>query len=182
MSLTLIAAMSENRVIGRGGGLPWRLPDDMRHFKQVTMGHPVVMGRRTWESMGGPLPGRRNIVLSRRVGYTAEGAEVVTTLDAALARAGSGAATATATTAAGRTEDGAVGDPSPVFVIGGGEIYDLALPRADRLDLTIVHAILTGDAFFPAWDPAEWRLVSERHHPADERHAHAFTFQVHERA
>ncbi len=182
MSLTLIAAMSENRVIGREGGLPWRLPEDMRHFKQVTMGHPVVMGRRTWESMGGPLPGRRNIVLSRRVGYTAEGAEVVTTLDAALARAGSGATATTAATATGRTEGESAGDPSPVFVIGGGEIYDLALPRADRLDLTIVHAIVTGDAFFPAWDPADWRLVSERHHPADERHAHPFTFRVYERA
>ncbi len=166
MSLTLIAAMSENHVIGREGGLPWRLPADMRHFKEVTTGHPVVMGRRTWESMKGPLPNRRNIVLSRRPGFTAEGAEVVTTLDAALARAEAPAA-----------EDG-----SPVFVIGGGEIYELALPRADRLDLTIVHAIVTGDAFFPAWDPAEWRLVSERHHPADERHAHAFTFRVYERA
>lgn len=179
MSLTLIAAMSENHVIGREGGLPWRLPADMRHFKQVTMGHPVVMGRRTWESMGGPLTGRRNIVLSRRPGFTAEGAEVVTTLDAALARAGSGSP---AVSPAGRAEATAAEDESPVFVIGGGEIYELALPRADRLDLTIVHAIVTGDAFFPAWDQADWRLVSERHHPADERHAHAFTFRVYERA
>lgn len=157
---TLIAAMAENRVIGRDGGLPWRLPDDMRHFMQVTSGHPVIMGRRTWESMDGPLRNRRNIVLTRQEGFTAEGAEVVHDLDEAIRL---------------------VAGDGPVYVIGGGEIYSLALPVADRLDLTIVHAEIEGDARFPEWDENQWRLVGEEHHPADERHEHAFTFRVYER-
>ncbi len=165
MVLTLIAAMSENRVIGRDGGLPWRLPDDMRHFMRTTRGHTVIMGRRTWESMDGPLKDRRNIVLTRQADYAAEGAEVVRTLEEAIRRASEQA-----------------GDEEPVFVIGGGEIYAQALEIADRLDLTIVHAELEGDAGFPAWSPRDWRLVSEEAHPADERHAHAFTFRVYERA
>lgn len=165
MILTLIAAMSENRVIGRDGDLPWRLPDDMRHFMRTTRGHPVIMGRRTWESMDGPLKDRRNIVLTRQADYEAKGAEVVRTLEDAIRRASSEA-----------------GDDDPVFVIGGGEIYAQALEVADRLDLTMVHAEVHGDARFPEWSPRDWRLVSEEHHPADERHEHAFTFRVYERA
>lgn len=164
MRLTLIAAMSENRVIGREGDLPWSLPDDMRHFMRTTRGHTVIMGRRTWASMDGVLRNRRNIVITRQADFVADGAEVVDSLDAAIVLAAAGA-----------------GADEPVFVIGGGEIYRLAMARADCLDLTIVHATIDGDTTFPAWDPAEWRLVDETAHPADERHDHAFTFRRFER-
>ena len=160
MSVYVIAAMSENRVIGRGGGLPWHLPDDMKHFQQLTTGHTVIMGRKTFESMDGPLPDRRNIVITRQSDYAPSGAEVAHSLDEALRLAGNG----------------------DCFVSGGEEIYRLALPVADRLYLTVVHAEVDGDVRFPQFNTESWQIVSEQPHPSDERHAHAFTFQLYERA
>jgi dihydrofolate reductase len=158
--LALIAAVARNGVIGRAGGLPWRLPDEMAHFKRTTLGHPVIMGRRTWESLAGPLPGRRNLVVTRTRGYCAEGAEVFGALDDALAACASG--------------------PDP-FVIGGAELYAEALPRADRIHLTRVHAEVPGDVHFPAFDESEFRQLSRVDHPADERHAYAFSIVTLER-
>lgn len=144
--VTLIAAVSSNGVIGAGGQLPWRLPEDLRFFKAQTFGHPVIMGRRTWESIGRPLPGRRNIVVSRNAGLVAAGAEVVPTLDEAVARC-SGAAEA--------------------FVIGGGDLYRAALPRAGRIILTEIRQAFDGDVRFPEFDRREWREVRrEAHAPA----------------
>lgn len=161
MKITLVAAVAENGVIGRGAELPWRLPDDLRHFKATTLGGVLIMGRKTFESFGGhPLPQRRSIVVTRDPGYRAAGAEVVHSLEEALALAAS--------------ED-------EVFVIGGGEVFRQLLPRADRMVLTRVHAAPEGDTRFPPFDPDDWRLVAERHHPADERHRYAFTIGTYER-
>jgi dihydrofolate reductase len=156
--VSIIAAMSENRVIGVGSELPWRLPDEMKRFRELTTGHAVVLGRRTNDSIGRPLPNRRMIVISR--GLSGTDLEIARSLDDALAL---------------------VTDDPEVFVIGGAEIYRLALPRADRLYLTTVHATLEGDVFFPEFDRAEWRLVDEKHHPADDRHAYAFTMATYDR-
>jgi dihydrofolate reductase len=161
MIVTLIAALSENRVIGRDGDLPWRLPADLRRFKRITSGHTVIMGRKTFETLDAPLPDRRTIVVTRRTDYQPVGVEVAHDLDDALALAG------------GEDE---------VFILGGGEIYALALPRADRMELTIVHDEFDGDTFFPAFDEMEWRLVQAERHASDDRHAHAFTFRTYERA
>jgi len=160
MTLSVIVAMASNGVIGSGGKLPWHLPDDLRRFKALTLGHPVIMGRRTWESMGKPLAGRRNLVVSRRSDWNAEGAEVVPSLAEALARCAAA---------------------EEVFVIGGAELYREALLRADRLYITRVQAHVPGDARFPSWDETAWRLETEEHHPADARHAHAFRFCVYTR-
>lgn len=156
MRIALIAAASENDVIGRDNDLPWHLPDEFRHFKQTTAGHHVIMGRRTWESRGKPLPKRVNIVISSQPDYAAPGAIVVSSLTEALHVAES----------AGETE---------AFVIGGTRVYAEALPIADRLYLTRVHAVLEGDASFPSFDATQWREVERREHPVDERHAHAFS-------
>jgi dihydrofolate reductase len=134
--ISLVAALARNRVIGSGNRLPWHLPEDLRRFKRLTMGAPVIMGRKTHESIGKALPGRRNIVVTRQAGARFEGCEVAGSLEAALALAG---------------------DVPEVFVIGGAELYRLALPRADRLYLTLIDANYDGDAFFPEFDPAEWR-------------------------
>lgn len=162
MIVSLVAAVAENGVIGRDGGLPWRLPRDMRFFKQLTTGHTIIMGRRTWDEIRRPLPDRRNIVVTRDAERDFPGAERVSSLDEALARAA----------AAGDAE---------AFVIGGGEIYREAMPRADRMYLTAVHATVAGDTHFPGWDPAEWRLVTEEGHDADERHLHPFTIRRYDR-
>lgn len=148
MKIRIVAAVAENGVIGRDGAMPWRLASDMRRFRAVTMGKPVVMGRRTWESLPlRPLDGRRNIIVTRDRDYRAEGADVAHSLDEALAIAqGSGAAEA--------------------CVIGGAQIYAAALPRADMLDLTHVLAPVEGDVRFPAFDPARWRQVSAEDFPA----------------
>jgi len=160
MKLSLLAAVSENRVIGRAGELPWRLPDELAYVKRTTLGHTLVMGRKTYESIGRPLPGRTSIVITRNSDYAPHpDVVVVSDLDAALAAA---------------RERG----ESEVFVFGGEAVYALALPRADRLYLTRVQAEVEGDAFFPELDESEWTLREEEHHPADERHAFAFTFQV----
>jgi dihydrofolate reductase len=160
VTLSLIVAMSQGGVIGHHGKVPWHLPDDLRRFKQLTMGHPLIMGRRTFASIGRPLPGRRCIVLSRDPAYRAAGVETAPDLETALAR---------------------VADAAEVFVIGGAEVYRAALPRADRLYLTLVHAPIAGDVRFPTFAPTAWMLAEETFHPADARHAHAFTFRRYER-
>jgi dihydrofolate reductase len=158
--ITLVAAVADNGVIGAGGRLPWHLPDDLRHFKQLTLGHPVLMGRRTLAAIGRALPGRRNLVLTRGGSALPAGAEAVASLDEALARC------------AGAAE---------LFVIGGAEVYRLALPRATRVQLTRVHARPDGDAWFPALEPRLWRELTRSEHPSDARHSHAMTFQTLER-
>lgn len=160
MRVSLIAAVAENGVIGRNNALPWRLPADLRRFRRITMGHPIVMGRRSYEAIGRPLPGRTNIVVTRRSDYTAPGCTVVHSLDEALARA------------AGAPE---------TFVIGGAQLYAEALPRAHRLYLTRVHAEIPGDTLFPPVDWSPWREIEREHHEADPEHAHAYTFITFER-
>ncbi len=161
MLLTLVAAMTEDRVIGRGNGLPWHLPEDLRHFRRLTTGHPVIMGRRTWESVGTPLPGRRNIVVTRRPSYAAAGVEVVPSLAEAL---------------------GLVRGEPEAFVVGGAELYRAALPLADRIHLTVIHTRdVPGDVHFPAFEGPDWELTAERHHPADPRHAWPLSFRRYER-
>ncbi|MDO9174083.1 MAG: dihydrofolate reductase, partial [Actinomycetota bacterium] len=141
MKIALIAALAENRVIGRDNMLPWRLPNDLKYFKAVTLGKPVIMGRKTWESLGRPLPGRTNIVISRQAGYAAPGGRVVWSFAEALELAAQVARL-----------DGV----DECLVIGGAEIYALALPHCHRLYLTEVHAAVDGDAFFPEFDRAPW--------------------------
>jgi dihydrofolate reductase len=163
MRVSILVAVSENGVIGRGGKLPWHLGDDLKRFKQLTMGHTIVMGRKTWESIGRPLPGRRNVVISRQEGYQADGAEVVTSLDNALRVAES------------------AGDEE-VFVIGGAEIYRLAMPRAERLYVTRVLADVEGDAYMPDFRGGDWQLVESSPHGADAKNDHPFVFEVYQRA
>ncbi|MDJ0711905.1 MAG: type 3 dihydrofolate reductase [Woeseiaceae bacterium] len=158
--ITLIVAASANHVIGAQGDLPWRLSDDLKRFKAITMGKPIVMGRKTWESIGRPLPGRQNIVITRQSGFVAEGCDAVGSVAEALA---------------------AAGDAAEIMVIGGSQIYELFLPEAHRIYLTRVHAEVKGDAFFPELNEAQWRLVEEEHRKADERNEHAFSFQHYER-
>ena len=158
--ISIIVAASANNVIGAQGDLPWRLSDDLKRFKTVTMGKPIVMGRKTWESIGRPLPGRRNIVITRQQGFTAEGCDVVQSTDEAIA---------------------AAGDVGEIMVIGGSEVYGLFLPVAQRLYLTRVHADIDGDAFFPAVDEDKWQLVSDEAHPADNRNEYDFSFRIYER-
>lgn len=153
--LALIAALDRDHGIGRGNVLPWRLPDDLARFKALTLGSPVLMGRKTALSLGRALPGRRNLVLTRSGAVPFAGMEAVDSLAQARERA-SGA---------------------PLWVIGGGEVYALAMPMADRLFLTHVHTTVEGaDAFFPAVDPATWEPVAREAHAADARHAFAFEF------
>jgi dihydrofolate reductase len=142
----LVAAVAANGVIGARGGLPWRLPEDLRHFKALTLGHPVIMGRRTWEGLGRALPGRENIVVTRRPGFEAPGAHVAASLDAALALC--------------------AGEPA-AFVIGGAQLYAAALPLADALELTEIHRDYDGDTRFPPFGRAEWREVERRPQGAD---------------
>lgn len=152
--IVLVAAMGRNRVIGVDGRMPWHLPADLKHFKSVTMGHPIVMGRRTFESVGRPLPGRRNIVLSTSLESAPDGVEVCGSLEDALAG----------------IEDDAV------MVIGGGAVYEEALPRADRMELTLVDALPDGDTFFPDHDRHEWALRAMSRRPADDDNEHALVF------
>ncbi len=161
MKISIIAAMSENRVIGRDGALPWHLPDDLARFKTITTGHTVIMGRKTFESVGKPLPNRRSIVISRNTDYQCEGVVVAHSFDEAL--------------------ECGVGQEE-VFVLGGQAVYELALPRSDRIYLTMVHASIDGDTHFPPFDPSEWRLVEDERHEADDRHAYAFSFRRYERS
>ena len=156
--ISFVVAVSRNGVIGREGGLPWHISSDLKRFKEITMGKPVIMGRKTWESLPRkPLPGRRNIVITRQQGFRAEGAEVAATPEEALRLAG--------------------GVPE-IAVIGGGEVYSLFWPMVDRLYLTEVDLDVEGDTHFPAPDPSEWREVAREIHPKGERDSASFTLRT----
>jgi dihydrofolate reductase len=160
MRNSLIVALSQNRVIGRAGQLPWHLNADLRRFKQLTMGHTIVMGRKTFESIGRPLPGRTSIVVTRQRGYQPDGVRVAASIEDAQRLA------------AGDIE---------VFFIGGGEIYRQVLPRIERIYLTQVHAEIDGDTHFPELSPVQWRLVEQTDHEADEKNDFPFSFLIYER-
>jgi dihydrofolate reductase len=157
MLISIIVAMGRNRAIGYKNMLPWRLPADLQRFKQLTMGHHLLMGRKTYESIGRPLPGRTSIIITRQPAFQAEGCFVVHSLEEAIALAQTH----------GEQE---------TFIIGGAEIYKQALPLADRLYLTLVEAEPEADAFFPAFDEAQWQKVEEQFVAADEKNQHATTF------
>ena len=149
-----IVAMADNGVIGRGNGLPWHLPDDLKRFKILTMGHAMLMGRKTWDSIGRPLPGRRSLVLSRNPRWHAQGAERVATVEEAAARSGE----------------------ATLFVIGGAEVFSIAWPLVGRVELTEVHAQPAGDTRLSGFVRSEWRETFRERHAADARHAHPFSF------
>ena len=153
--ITLILARARNGVIGAKGGLPWRLPEDLAFFKRTTMGHPIVMGRKTWESIGRPLPGRRSVVVTRDRSFAAAGAEVVHSLDEAVVLCS---------------------DSDEIFVIGGAQLYAEALPRADRLLLTEIHADFEGDTFMPAAAAEDWAEAGREHYPPSDQRAFGFDF------
>ena len=157
--ISLVVAMDEGDVIGRDGALPWRLPEDLRHFRRLTLGKTVLMGRKTWQSLGKPLEGRRNWVLSRDPAFRPVGAEVFATLNQALAAHPGG----------------------ELVVIGGAELYRQVLPRARTIHLTRVHARVDGDTTFPDWSPSDFRRTAVEHHAADDRHPHAYSFITLER-
>lgn len=165
-ALAIIVAAAQNGVIGRDNGLPWHLPEDLRYFKRRTLGKPIVMGRKTFESIGRPLPGRKNIVISRNRAFAAPGVEVVASLEEAIALAASIA-----------HADGAL----ECVVIGGAEIYREALPRADRLYFTEVHAAVDGDAMLPPIHWPDWQEVSREHHKASADNPLDYSFVVFER-
>ncbi len=157
--ISLIAAVAHDNVIGAGNALPWRLPEDLRRFKALTLGHPIIMGRKTFESIGRPLLGRRNIIVTRNPDFSAIGCDLALSVEAALALC--------------------VGTTEELFVIGGAQIYAQALPRADRLHLTEIDAAFAGDARFPHIEPTQWRLMSREHHRAEA--GFAFDFSLYER-
>lgn len=158
-TIVLVAAMGRNRVIGRGGRMPWHLPADLKHFKEITMGRPVIMGRKTWEAIGKPLPGRHNIVVSRGRPELPEDVSLAGGLDEALNCAGDGT----------------------VMIIGGGELYRQALPLAERMELTFVDAEPEGDTIFPEWNAEEWTMTAESARDADERNSYRLVFCTFER-
>lgn len=161
MIKSLIVAVSKELAIGRNGDMPWHLPGDLKYFKSVTMSRPVIMGRKTWESIGRPLPGRHNIVISSDASMKLEGADVVNSLSSAFERAG---------------------DVPEVFVIGGGRVYAEAMGIADRLYITRIEAsVADADTFFPEIDPQEWELVSRSEKQLDERSAVVYSFEVYNR-
>ncbi|MCA9304444.1 MAG: dihydrofolate reductase [Phycisphaerales bacterium] len=162
----MIVACSENRVIGREGGLPWHLPDDLRHFMRTTLGCPVIMGRKTFASLNGPLPRRINIVVSRTMKRHEDGVIVVGSLDEGLAYAGT------------LVE----GTDSPIWIAGGGEIYRLGMSRADLIVRTLVHEVLDGDVVFPEIDPSAWELRETEFHGEDDRHPYSFSIEWWDRA
>jgi dihydrofolate reductase len=158
--LSIIAALARNRVIGKNNQLPWRLPADLKHFKAVTLGKPVIMGRKTFESIGKPLPGRDNIVVTRDPKFHADGIAVAHSLDDALAQAHAA---------------------PEIMLIGGAQLYMQALPRAQRLYLTLIHADFDGDAHFPDYDPADWRETAREDHVPDENNPYCYSFLILER-
>jgi dihydrofolate reductase len=158
--VSLIVAMAHNGVIGRDKALPWRLPEDLKRFKAATLGKPILMGRKTFESIGRALPGRANLVLTRDRDWSAPAVQVVHSVEEALKVAGAAA---------------------ELVVIGGAEIYRLVMPFARRIYLTHVHAEIPGDTLFPDFDPTQWVDVESEAYPADERHAHPLTFMTLER-
>ena len=156
----MIAAMAKNRVIGVDNRLPWRLPADLKHFKRTTLGHAVIMGRKNYESIGRPLPERRNIVVTTTRGYQAPGCIIVHNLDDAIA---------------------AAGDDPEIFVIGGARIYEQMLPRAQRLYLTLIEADIRGDTLFPEFDSGQWRELQREAYRADASNPYDYTFVILER-
>jgi dihydrofolate reductase len=167
MNIALIAAASENDVIGRNGELPWHLSDDLRRFKQITTGRVIIMGRKTFESVGKPLPDRVNIIVTRQASFQADGVQVCTNLDEALDFA--------------RSVCGGSHRDDDVFIVGGESMYRAAMPLAHRIYLTRVHAMIEGDTHFPRLDDT-WTLTAHEHRPADDRHTLARSFQIWERA
>lgn len=159
MKISMIVAMGENHAIGKDGGMPWHLPADLKYFKRITMGKPIIMGRRTFESIGKALPGRRNLVITRSEDFSAEGVEVFASPDAALE---------------------AVKGAEEAMIIGGGKIYAELLPQTDRLYITFIHADFEGDTFFPELGN-EWREASREDFPADEKNPVAQSYVVLER-
>lgn len=155
MEICLLAAVARNGVIGANGALPWHLPNDLRRFRKLTMGYPIIMGSKTYTSIGRPLPGRITMVISRTRPETADGPMIVRSLDQAL------------TLSAGHTR---------TFIVGGAEIYRLALPRCQRMFLTRIDAGVDGDVLFPVVEWSEWQLIDLTHHPADERHMYPYSF------
>ncbi|MBO9733138.1 MAG: dihydrofolate reductase [Chitinophaga sp.] len=162
MRISIIVAASENNVIGINNMLPWRLPTDLKYFKSTTLGKPIVMGRKTFDSLGKALPGRPNIVITRQTNYQPEGAYVAGSVEEAIAKA--------------KTFEG-----DELFITGGSQIFEQAWPLIERIYLTRVYAVVPGDAFFPQLDGAEFELVSDERHEPDEKNQYAFSFQVWER-
>lgn len=151
-TITLIAAMARNRAIGQAGAMPWHLPDELKHFKDTTMGKPIVMGRKTWESIGHALPGRQNIVVTRNRDYRAAGCLVVPSLSRAIERA----------------------EGTEIMVIGGGQLYRQALPMADRMMLTLVDCAPAADTWFPEWNEQEWTEIKRRTQSINENNEFAY--------
>lgn len=166
MKLAMIVAAAENGCIGINNNLPWYLPEDLKYFKRVTMGKPIIMGRKTWESIGRPLPGRTNIVITQQPDYQAEGVRVVHSLEQALTIADGIAVT-----------EGV----EEVMVIGGAGIYELCLPQADRLYYTRVQATVAGDAFFPELDWQQWQLTGQEDYAASDNNPYPYSFCVYDR-
>lgn len=158
--LSLIVAMAKNRIIGADGRIPWHLPNELQLFKSVTMGHHIIMGRKTYESINRLLPGRTTVIVTRQKDYAIAGAKIAHTLDEAVALCAS---------------------DSEIFVIGGGELYRAAMPMADRIYLTVVDAEPAGDTQMPEFDTVQWRVHSTQRYSKDERHAHDYRFEIHER-
>lgn len=158
--LSIIVAIAENGVIGNENKLIWRLPADLKFFKETTMGHPMIMGRKTFDSIGKALPGRRSLVITRNKKFSAEGVEVFSSPEEVLK---------------------AVSPGEEAFVIGGAEIYRLLLPYCDKLIITRVHHTFEGDTFFPQIDYAEWKLLSSEQHSKDEKNAYDYTFEIYKR-
>lgn len=155
--LSLIVAMGKNRVIGANGAIPWRLPNELQLFKRITMGHHIIMGRKTWESIKRLLPGRTTVIVTRQKDYAVAGAVMAESLQAAIT---------------------ACGDDPEIFMIGGGELYRESLPLADRIYLTTVDATPDGDTRMPEFDLSDWHEVSTEAFPADDKHVHAYRFSV----
>ncbi len=165
MDLSIIVATDEGGAIGAGGKIPWHLPADLKHFKELTMGHPVIMGRKTFESIGKPLPGRVNIVITTDSAWKAEGCIAVQSFSDAIRAA----------------ENRLAGDSGEIFVIGGGRVYETALPHVKRVYLTRVRDRVTGDTFFPTLNDVDWQLVNSEKHSRDEKNPVDYEFQVYER-
>ena len=163
MKISMIAAMAHDRVIGLDNQMPWHLPADLAHFKRVTLGKPVLMGRKTFESIGRPLPGRRNLVISRNPGFKAPGIEVFSSIDEVLATLSEAEA------------------PDELMVIGGGHLYGQLLPRADSLYLTRIDLAVAGDTRFPAFEEDEWHCVERDPHEPDEKNPHPYCFETWQR-
>jgi dihydrofolate reductase len=160
MKISIVVAISENNAIGKDNQLLWHLPADLKHFKEITTGHPILMGRKTYDSIGRPLPNRRNIIITRQTDLNIPGTEVVNSMEEAISLCA---------------------NEEEVFIIGGAEIYKSALSFTDRIYLTTVHQEFEADAFFPVLDKNEWLETAQQHHHADEKNAVAYTFSILER-